>query len=671
MQKGDVMSFRVPAPDGAKGDDNLPLLVIPPDTVLKDGYRLNYLSSGGMSITYTAIRADEKYLVKEVEAGDPKKVIALNQEKFILERLNHPLIVKVYDLFEYDGFYYMVTEYIDGETMNRLISPFPNTFIQEKVLINWALQLCDIFEYLHTQRPPVIYRDLKPRNVIKDRSGRLHLIDFGIARAYKQGKSNDTEPMGSAMTASPEHYGGSQTDQRSDIYTIGATIHYLATNGKGSSDEPFVFTPVRSINPKLSESIERVIIKALEVEPAKRYHSVVEMRQALLNSREVPLPVLEPFGEAPAGQNQKPGVTRVSYGSETFNNRVLKALPSVITAFVCLLVIFLGILIVDRIVGKGRDDVARPAQSPDAVIKSSMEAGTTDNSLSTRPDSSPAAESAGMPSPPEVRPSMKSTEPVAHQPGWAVPVAPAPASAAQENTNAAGYPDRSPGRRQNNNREAPTPTMSAGQDDGAGVSSFPGKQDAEMNRQSRIVRPGEQFEEDLIRMTKVYRDEKNNFDITLPLGWIIDKQAVAIDSQWGGKAIVAFTHLPPPPSEVKPDIFIFLSREEKRQGYTSSVQYVEDWVKKDEENHQILHRLTRSPFELNLKEGSAAMLDVVYSPNSINQFWQTRAVIVDSGGVNYVRGMIARGDEEKQLLIGKTLKEHLKEVIRSISVINR
>jgi hypothetical protein len=213
--------------------------------------------------------------------------------------------------------------------------------------------------------------------------------------------------------------------------------------------------------------------------------------------------------------------------------------------------------------------------------------------------------------------------------------------------------------------------MAARQDDRAGRLSFPGKQDAKMNRQCRIVRPGDQIEEDLIRMTKVYRDEKNNFDITLPVGWIIDKQAVAIDSQWGGKANVAFTHLPPPPSEVKPDIFIFLWREEKSQGYASSFQYVEDWVKKDEENHQILSRLTRSPFELNLKDGSAAVLDVVYSPNSITQFWQTRAVIVDSAGVSYVRGMIARGDEEKQLLIGMTLKEHVKEVIRSISVINR
>jgi len=664
------MSFRVPAPDGTRGDDNLPLLVLPPDTVLKDGYRLNYLSSGGMSITYTAFRGGERYLVKEVEAGDPKKVISLNQEKFILERLNHPLIIKVYDLFEYDGFYYMVTEYIEGETMDRLISPFPDIFIQEKVLLGWALQLCEIFEYLHNQKPPVIYRDLKPKNIIKDRSGRLHLIDFGIARAYKQGKSKDTEPMGSAMTASPEHYGGSQTDQRSDIYTIGATIHYLATNGRGNSDEPFVFTPVRTINPKLSESIERVIIKALEVDPARRYHTVLEMRQALLNSREVPLPILEPFGETPPGRGDKPDAIHIGNDREAFNNKVLKALPTVITAFVCLLVIFLGMLIVDRIVGRGRDEKARPAGGSDAAITSPVVTAAADSPVSAWQGSATEAEPAGMERPPEVRPSMESTGQATHQPGGAGLASPdRPVS--KPYINAPGYPVRSPGRPRKNDREIPNLSMPSGHYNAGDPQYSAGKHGQKMNHQARTVHPGDQIDEDLIRMVKVYRDEKNNFDITLPVGWIIDSQAVAIDSQWGGKANVAFTHLPPPSSEVKPDIFIFLSREKKRHGCDSSMQYVEEWVKKDEENHQILSRITQSPFELNLKEGSAAVLDVVYSANSITQFWQTRAVIVDSAGVNYVRGMIARGDEEKHLMNGKTMKEHLMEVIRSISVLSR
>jgi serine/threonine protein kinase len=130
------MPFRDPAPDGAKEADNLPLLVLTPGTIIKDTYTIEaYISAGGMSIVYSAVRDGEKYLIKEVDAKESKRVIALTQEKFILERLNHPGVVKVMDLFEYDGFYYLVQEYIEGEPMDRLISPFPDVFLQEKVLL--------------------------------------------------------------------------------------------------------------------------------------------------------------------------------------------------------------------------------------------------------------------------------------------------------------------------------------------------------------------------------------------------------------------------------------------------------------------------------------------------------------------------------------------------------
>jgi serine/threonine protein kinase len=668
------MAFRVPAPDGAKGEDNLPLMVLPPDTVLKDGYRLNYLSSGGMSITYTAVKAGEKYLIKEVEAGDPKKVIAITQEKFILERLNHPQIVNVHDLFEYDGFYYMVTEYIEGETMDRLVSPFPNVFIQEKVLINWAVQLCDIFEYLHTQRPPVIYRDLKPRNVIKDRNGKLHLIDFGIARAYKQGRSKDTEPMGSAMTASPEHYGGAQTDQRSDIYTIGATIHYLATNGRGNCDEPFVFTPVRSINPKLSESIERVIIKALETEAAKRYSTVVEMRQALLNSREVPLPVMEPFGRTPLDMSRKGEGADSDDLIGTAGSKVMKALPVLVTVAVCLLAIFLGILIVDRIVGKRADGHFRTQGSSASASKPHAGSETAAISTQIQPETSTGRQVSAALRTEEVKP----TAPEQSQPGPAVtpsliiesPVKSAPPKVAETRRE----PLNSSGKTQNAGApfmtESPATPPVIKSVDSTPV-QIPAGQGRDLGHHLRVLRPGEQVDEELIKTVKIYRDEKNNFDIFLPVGWIVDSQAVILDSQWGGKATVAFTHLPPPPAVMKPDIFIFLSREGTRQGFSGAAQYVEEWVRRDEDNRQIHSRLTQSPYELNLKDGRAAALNVVYGPNAQVQFWQTRAVIADQEGVSYIRGMIMKGDEDKKLMNGKTLREHMQEVIQSIGVISR
>ncbi|MHC9544878.1 MAG: serine/threonine protein kinase [Vulcanimicrobiota bacterium] len=282
------MGFRVPSPDGRKNTDNLPVLVLPDDTVLKDTYKVKYLGAGGMSIVYTGVKNGEKLFFKEAEGRDSKKVIALSQEKATLERLKHPGIVKAYDFFEEDGFYYLVTEFIEGSSLDRQISPISGVFLQEKVLQDWAMQLYDIFIYLHSQNPPIIFRDLKPQNIVKDREGKLHLVDFGIARVYKDYKSSDTLSMGTKLTASPEHYGGRQTDERSDIYTLGATLHFMATNGKGGGEELFEFPPLRSINGRLSESFEAVVRKATEIEPSKRFQTVAEMRDAHLGKgREV------------------------------------------------------------------------------------------------------------------------------------------------------------------------------------------------------------------------------------------------------------------------------------------------------------------------------------------------------------------------------------------------
>ncbi|MGV8124548.1 MAG: protein kinase [Candidatus Xenobiia bacterium LiM19] len=275
------MGFRIPAPDGKKGRDGHPVLVLPYNTEINGSYTVSYFTVGGMSVAYKGIKDGLTYFIKEVESTDSKKVTSLMQEREILERLNHPGIVKVYDFFEYDGFHYLVQEYIDGQTLERLISPIQNVFLQERVILEWASQILDIIEYLHRQSPRIIYRDLKPSNIIRDKNGRIHLVDFGIARLYREGKSKDTESMGSALTASPEHYGRGQTDVRSDIFTIGATLHYLATNGRERSEIPFEYEAVRSINPKISPDLEYVIHKALDLNPEKRFQSIAELRSAM------------------------------------------------------------------------------------------------------------------------------------------------------------------------------------------------------------------------------------------------------------------------------------------------------------------------------------------------------------------------------------------------------
>ncbi|MBI3926984.1 MAG: protein kinase [Armatimonadetes bacterium] len=286
QSRGGSAVFRQPAPDGLKSADGSVLLVLPPGTLLADRYRVEFLEVGGMSVTYRATDEEgRRYLLKEVSSLDADRVLALSREGALLGRLDHPGIVKAHDLFEEDGYHYLVLDFVEGQRLDRLISPFPENFLQEQVVVGWGLQLCAIFDYLHYQRPPIVYRDLKPKNVIKTPEGRIRLVDFGIARVFKEGQSRDTTPMGTALTASPEHYGGKQTDARSDIYTLGATLHFLLTNGRNPAPEPFAFTPIRSINPALSETLERAIQKAVEVRPEDRFQSTRELRDALMAVR--------------------------------------------------------------------------------------------------------------------------------------------------------------------------------------------------------------------------------------------------------------------------------------------------------------------------------------------------------------------------------------------------
>ena len=275
------MGFRVPAPDGKKERDGLAVMVLPEDTVIKSSYKVKYLTAGGMSIIYKAEKGGKFYIAKEVEASDTRNVMSLTQEKAVLERLNNPGIVEVFDLFEEDGFCYLIVEFVDGVTLDKKIPLGSDIYLAESLVKNWAFQLLDIFEYLHNQNPSVIYRDLKPKNIMLDIDNKIKLIDFGIARTFKEGKNQDTEHMGSMITASPEHYGGAQTDRRSDIYTIGATLHFILTNGKAIDCEPFDFPPVRYYNQQVTDNLASVIETALNTDPQKRFQTINEMRKAL------------------------------------------------------------------------------------------------------------------------------------------------------------------------------------------------------------------------------------------------------------------------------------------------------------------------------------------------------------------------------------------------------
>ncbi len=148
-------------------------------------------------------------------------------------------------------------------------------------MLSWMCDVCDVLSYLHAQHPPIIVRDLKPGNIMVTPEGDVFLIDFGIARTYKAGKQSNTENLGTAIYASPEHHGHGQTDARSDIYSLGATMYHLLTNVEPAPMDTPRPGSLRRHAPAVSEATERLIIRAMELDPARRFSDTDAMRQAM------------------------------------------------------------------------------------------------------------------------------------------------------------------------------------------------------------------------------------------------------------------------------------------------------------------------------------------------------------------------------------------------------
>jgi serine/threonine protein kinase len=265
--------------------DLLPLITLTDRYVI-----LEKIAQGGMGAVYKAQDRriqDRIVAVKEmsesaIAPAERKRVLeCFQREAELLARLEHPNLVRVTDRFQEEKRHYMVIEFIDGQTLEEMLAgrtePFP-----EELVLAWADQLCDVLSYLHSQRPKIIYRDVKPANVmVLEGTDTVKLIDFGIARFFKPGKRKDTIELGTDGYAPPEQYGKSQTDERADVYALGAVLHQLLTL-RDPVTVPFQFPHVRSLNPKVSRRVERAIAKAVEASRERRHPSVEEMRMALL-----------------------------------------------------------------------------------------------------------------------------------------------------------------------------------------------------------------------------------------------------------------------------------------------------------------------------------------------------------------------------------------------------
>jgi len=148
------------------------------------------------------------------------------REALLLARLQHASLPVIYDYFIEDGYWYLVMDYIPGPTLSAYMHK--HAPLQPLEALNYAMQLCDVLEYLHKQTPPVVFRDLKPSNIILSPDGRVMLVDFGIARYFKAGQMNDTAEFGSPGYAPPEQYKGeAQTDGRTDLYSLGGILHEM------------------------------------------------------------------------------------------------------------------------------------------------------------------------------------------------------------------------------------------------------------------------------------------------------------------------------------------------------------------------------------------------------------------------------------------------------------
>lgn len=246
---------------------------------------LKQIGKGGMSVVYLAMdkRLNKQWAVKEIrKTADGKNdeviVNSLIAEANLMKRLDHPALPRIVDIIDSKETIFVVMDYIEGESLDRILAEYGPQ--PQEVVIDWAKQICDALNYLHSQKPPIIYRDMKPANVMLKPEGNLKVIDFGIAREYKEKNLSDTTVLGTKGYAPPEQHGSRQTDNRSDIYALGMTMHHLLT-GVDPRSADYVYVPIRQWNPQLSGGLERVIDRCTALDPEDRYQNCNELMYAL------------------------------------------------------------------------------------------------------------------------------------------------------------------------------------------------------------------------------------------------------------------------------------------------------------------------------------------------------------------------------------------------------
>ncbi len=266
---------------------------IQPGTTLQDRYLiLGLLGAGGMSNVYKGRdlhfpNVQKLVAIKEmtsmVSDQTMHEMIVTNfeREADLLATLSHPAIPRIYDYFIHNNSLYLVMEFIDGSDLEALLAE-TDDFLPEQQVVEWAIELCDVLSYLHNHQPePVVFRDMKPSNIMIDQHSHIRLIDFGIARVFQPGQKGTM--IGTEGYSPPEQYRG-EASPPGDIYALGATLHHLLTRRDPRIEPPFSFAerPIREINSAVSPELEAVINASLAYDPKNRYPSTEQMKQALM-----------------------------------------------------------------------------------------------------------------------------------------------------------------------------------------------------------------------------------------------------------------------------------------------------------------------------------------------------------------------------------------------------
>lgn len=253
---------------------------------------LKQIGQGGMSTVYLAMdkRLNKQWAVKELhkKARDKYNEVVIQSsiaEANMMKQLDHSALPRIVDILDEEDVIYVVMDYIEGEPLSEVIEKYGAQ--PQDVVIEWAKQLCEVLDYLHTREPAIIYRDMKPANVMLKPDGNLKLIDFGIAREYKEKNIADTVCLGTKGYAAPEQFGGrGQTDPRTDVYCLGATLYHLIT-GQSPAEPPYEMYPIRKWNANLSSGLEYIILKCTQLNPDERYQNCAELLYALNHYEEV------------------------------------------------------------------------------------------------------------------------------------------------------------------------------------------------------------------------------------------------------------------------------------------------------------------------------------------------------------------------------------------------